>query len=259
MSTDFTTVTEIAGDEVTAEQVERAVHRYIWAGQYCAGKDVLEIACGNGQGLGYLASVAKSLRAGDIDKNLVERAGAYYGDRIAIDVMDAQDLPFEDNSLDVVLLYEALYYIPEADKFMTECKRVLRNDGHILIVTANKDLSDFNPSPHSHVYFGAVELNELMQKHGFSADILGYWPLTSSGFKEKVLRPVKKLVVASGLMPKTMAGKKLIKRLVFGELVSMPAEISGDMIDYVPPDPIGSDVPDRTHKVIYCAGSCSTK
>ena len=41
--------------------------------------------------------------------------------------------------------------------------------------------------------------------------------------------------MTAGLLPKTMAGKKLLKRLVFGELVPMPAEITAGMCAYVPP------------------------
>ena len=41
---DYVSVTEIAGDEVTQEQVDRLCNRYYWAGQYCAGKDVM-VSC----------------------------------------------------------------------------------------------------------------------------------------------------------------------------------------------------------------------
>lgn len=34
--TDFLDVTEIAGDDVTREQVVRIFHRYAWAAEYCA-------------------------------------------------------------------------------------------------------------------------------------------------------------------------------------------------------------------------------
>ena len=44
MSGDYVSVTEIAGDEVTQEQVDRMCNRYYWAGQYCANKDVVEAA-----------------------------------------------------------------------------------------------------------------------------------------------------------------------------------------------------------------------
>jgi hypothetical protein len=45
-TTDFIALTEISGDEVTAEQVERLARRYFWVGDYCHDKDVLEVACG---------------------------------------------------------------------------------------------------------------------------------------------------------------------------------------------------------------------
>ncbi len=57
MGNDYVSVTEIAGDDVTQEQIDRLCNRYYWAGQYCAGKDVVETACGSGQGLGYLAGI----------------------------------------------------------------------------------------------------------------------------------------------------------------------------------------------------------
>ena len=40
-----------------------------------------------------------------------------------------------------------------------------------------------------------------------------------------MLRPIKKLAVMLGIMPKTTAGKKWLKRIVFGGLVKMPVEI----------------------------------
>lgn len=46
MPTDYLDVTELAGDVVSREQIERIIHRYVWAGSYCRGKDVLETACG---------------------------------------------------------------------------------------------------------------------------------------------------------------------------------------------------------------------
>lgn len=72
---DYVFVTEIAGDEVTQEQVDRLYNRYYWAGQYCSGKDVVEVACGSGQGLGYLAGIARSLEAGDYSEKILLRGG----------------------------------------------------------------------------------------------------------------------------------------------------------------------------------------
>ncbi len=253
-STDFLSVTELAGDEVSREQVERICHRYVWAAGYCRGKDVLEAACGTGQGLGLLKKTAATLAAGDYSSAILEITRSHYGDRINITQFDAQSLPFAENSLDVVILFEAIYYLPDAGRFLEECRRVLRPSGLVLIATANKDLFDFNPSPFSHKYYGAEELGLLLSHAGFIPKIFGYMPVSSVALKQKALRPAKMLATKSGLMPKTTQGKKLLKKLVFGKLVTMPEEISAEMIDYQDPVALPAG-PDRIHKVLYAAAT----
>jgi ubiquinone/menaquinone biosynthesis C-methylase UbiE len=254
--TDFVEVTELSGEEVSQEQVQRACVRYGWALQYCGGKDVLEIACGSGPGLGVLAATARTLVAGDISDAILARARAHYGNRVDLRAMDAQQLPFADASLDVILIFEALYYIPSAERFVAECKRVLRPGGRLLISNANKDLSDFNPSPHSHVYHGVVELGTLLAAHGFSARFYGDVPIAEISMRQRILRPIKKLAISLGLIPKSMAGKRLLKRLVFGNLTTFPSEIAREMLpaklDITELDP---GKPDARHKVILCAAN----
>ncbi len=135
--------------------------RYYWAGKYCRDKDTLEVACGTGQGFGYLASLARSVTAGDCSEPLLEIARQHYGARVDFRQFDAEQMPFADAAFDVVLIFEALYYLPDAERFFRECRRVLRPSGVLLIASANKDLFDFNPSPHSTRYFGVVELGEI--------------------------------------------------------------------------------------------------
>ena len=74
-------------------------------------------------------------------------------------------------------------------------------------------------------------------------------------WRQRVLRPIKKLAVTLNLMPKTMVGKKLLKRLVFGSLVPMPKEITEETCEFAPPKPIANDRRDKVHKVIYCAAT----
>jgi ubiquinone/menaquinone biosynthesis C-methylase UbiE len=252
---DFLQVTELAGDEVTAEQIQRLAHRYSWAGEFCKGRDVLEVACGHGQGLGYLATIANTLAAGDISAALVARANAHYKSRINVEEMDAQSLPFPDKSLDVVILFEALYYLPSPDRFMRECARVLRPNGNVLIVSANKDLYDFNPSPFSHRYYGVMELDQLCTAHNFSSQFFGVTAVNAVSLWQKLLRPIKLFAVKLRLMPKTMKGKKLLKRIVFGKLIPMPAEIDVRSVPYTPAAVLRKDVPDRRYKVLYVAAT----
>jgi SAM-dependent methyltransferase len=254
METDFAEVTEIAGEPISAEQLYRLNHRYTWATTYLAGRDGVEVGCGTGPGLGLLAAAARSLEAGDVSPLMVETARRHYASRIRVSRFDAQSLPFADRCKDVILLFEAIYYIPDATRFIAECARVLRPRGAVLIVTANKDLWDFHPSPYTHRYYGVRELDELFDKHGFDSEFFGFQDASHSSVRQRVLRPVKRLAVMSGLMPKTMAGKRWLKRIVFGAEVSMPAELSAQAKDrYVPPQPLARGQADRRHKIIYAA------
>ncbi len=253
METDFVSLTEIAGDEVAAEQVERMCQRYRWAGDYSRGKDVLEVACGSGQGLGYLSGLAKSVVAGDYSEPILAIARATYGNRIRIERFDAQAMPFADGAFDVIILFEALYYLPDASRFFAECRRVLRPGGALLIATANKDLFDFNPSPHSYRYFGVAELGEELDKLGFQCEFFGAAPIGAVSARQKLLRPVKMVAARLGLIPKSMAGKKLLKRLVFGQLVKMPAELRPQEAVYATPAVLPPGRADHAHKVLLCA------
>jgi SAM-dependent methyltransferase len=258
MQPNFKKVTEIAGDEVSQEQVDRLFNRYSWAAEHCIGKDVLEAACGSGQSLGYLNRLSKTFEAGDFSDYLLSTARQHYGNRIKLYQFDACNMPFAGRSKDIIILFEAIYYLPDAELFVQECKRVLRPHGKVLIVTANKDLFDFNPSPHSNQYYGVVELKNLFSKFGFKTEFFGDTPVDKISLRQKLLRPVKKIVISLGLMPKSMAGKKLLKILVFGNLVAMPGEIDENTSEYVEPNPISSDSPDTKHKVIYCTATLNS-
>jgi SAM-dependent methyltransferase len=101
-------------------------------------------------------------------------------------------MPFDDKSKDVIILFEAIYYLPNVEEFIKECIRVLRPGGCVLIATANKDLYDFNPSPHSHTYYGVVELNELISSHGFKTEFFGDTPVERVPLRQRIFRPIKK-------------------------------------------------------------------
>lgn len=255
MKNDFLEVTELSGDYVAQEQVERLCNRYSWAGTYCAGKDVVELACGTGQGLGYLNSLSKSFIAGDISPPMVERAQSHYKSRIDIRQMDAQDTALPDSSCDVVILFEAIYYLPEVEKFIRECRRILRPAGHVLIATANKDLYDFNPSPHSFVYLGVVEMDTIFQSNGFRCEFFGGTPIGASTLRQRIFRPIKAMASRFHMIPNTMAAKKILKRFVFGRLVSMPPEMTMGLTTEETPETLSADTANTSHKVLYCAAT----
>lgn len=252
---DYLEVTELSGSYVSREQIDRICNRYFWAGKYCQNKDVLEVACGTGQGLGYLLKIVKNIHAGDyLEKNL-KIAQEHYGNRITLRQFDAQNMPYENNSMDVIILFEAIYFLPSAEKFISECRRVLRDSGKVLIATANKDLYDFNPSPYGYKYYGVVELKKLFAKQGFTVEFYGNTPVDILPWQQKFFRPMKKWAVKFGFVPKTLKKKKILKRLIFGRLVKMPSEIKENMVPFIEPTKLSSSHPDDKHKVIYCVAT----
>ncbi len=253
--TDYRDVTEIADDQVTVEQVERLRRRYLWARPYCAGRDVHELACGTAQGSGVLAEVAATFTASDQSEPMLEQARRHYGSRFSLRKLDAQALALPDACLDVLVLFEALYYLPDADAFFARAWRVLRPGGVLLLAIANKDLYDFNPSPHSHEYLGVRELTARLGHVGFRVRSFGDTPVAEISGLQKSLRPVKNVASRLGLIPKSMAAKKLLKRIVFGKLVPMPAEISVAGPPLASPGPLVADQANRGHKVIFCAAT----
>ncbi len=249
---DYSSVTEVAGEKASAEQLQRIYGRYYFAADFARDRDVLEIACGSGQGVGLLARRAKRVTGLDIDTKLLDRARAIYAARKNIEFVhgDAENLPLPDASFDLVILFEAIYYLTHPERFVKEARRVLKKGGVVLVCTANKDLPDFNPSPYSHAYLGPPELRAVFEAEGFSVEVLGDAPI-ATGLATHARRLLKKLAVKLHLMPRTMRGKQLLKRLFVGPLVVVPSEVPDGL--HVPrPVPIASDAPALSHLVIHC-------
>jgi ubiquinone/menaquinone biosynthesis C-methylase UbiE len=247
----FVKVTEIAGQGVSHEQLQRTCHRYHWSLPHIEGKDILEVACGSGPGLALLASKARSVKAGDISKEVLAEAHKTYGNRFDLKQFAAEILPYQSNSFDVILMFEALYYV-DSHAFLEECRRVLRPGGKLLIVTANCGLYDFTRSAYSSQYFNNLELVALGTSTGYLAEIAGHFSVKDTSPRQKILRPLKFIASRTGLMPTSMKGKESLKKLFFGSLTTMPADISVYPFDYQSPVVLSSEHVDRHHKVLYC-------
>lgn len=99
------------------------------------GKSIVEVGCGRGGGLDYICRTFKPKTALGIDLN--ERAAKFANqhfkqDGLAYRQGDAQNLPLENHSFDVVLNVESSHRYPEMDRFLAEVSRVLKPGGHFL-------------------------------------------------------------------------------------------------------------------------------
>ena len=257
MTTDFSTVTELPGVGAHRQQRVALYTRYSFARQFAAGKDVLEVACGAGLGLGYLAGTARRVVGGDIDESNLRIARETYTARPDITVMklDAQDLPFENEEFDVVLLYEAIYYLDQPERFFAEARRVLRPGGVLLIVSVNCEWSGFNPSPFSVRYFSASELADAMRSAGFEPDIRFCFPDKPKGFLGNVISSVRKTAVRMRLIPRTMRGKEFLKRVFYGRVNPLERDLQDGAEESAPLHDAPTDGgPVTDFLVIYAAG-----
>jgi ubiquinone/menaquinone biosynthesis C-methylase UbiE len=119
-----------------ARQVMSVSEDLIRAADPHAGQRVLDVACGSGNAA--LAAARRYAEVTGIDyvPSLIERAkmrAAAEGTKIDFRVADAQDLPFEDNTFDVVTSVFGVMFAPDQEKAAAELLRVTRPGGRIAL------------------------------------------------------------------------------------------------------------------------------
>jgi 2-polyprenyl-3-methyl-5-hydroxy-6-metoxy-1,4-benzoquinol methylase len=126
--------------------------RYIFAGRYVEGKDVLDVASGSGVGSAYLRDAgARSVRGFDIDPQAVAFAAARYSG-CSFAVCSATDLALPEDSVDAVISFETIEHLHDQPKFIAECKRVLKPGGMFICSTPNARLSRLRNANEFHVH-----------------------------------------------------------------------------------------------------------
>lgn len=225
LSLDFTTVTETWGLPASPEQLAMQLFRYKVAAGLGKGRSVLEIGCGSGMGLPYLAAAARHVVGGDYTLGLLREARLHMSADLTR--FDAQHLPFGDASFDVVLMLEMIYYVQDQDAAFTECRRVLRPGGILMVCVPNPQRPDFNPSPFSTRYPDAACLAELFAAHGFDAKVYGAFRVEPESSRDRVLAPLRHFAVRYHLIPKSMRMKSMVKRVLYGPLPKLGAVHEG--------------------------------
>ncbi len=257
-STDYTSVSETWGLPASPEQLAMQYFRYRMAAELSAGCDVLEIGCGSGMGLPYLAARARVVVGGDYTMALLREARARLPEPSLVR-FDAQRLPFRDQSLDAVLMLEMIYYLGDQDQAIAECRRVLRPNGTLMVCVPNPERPDFNPSPFSTRYPNAAELVAMFERHGFDTKVFGGFPVEAGSSRDRALAPIRHFAVRYRLIPSSMRAKALVKRVLYGKLPTLGAVHDG-MAAYAEPvelDPLRE--PQRGFKNLYAVGRASDR
>jgi ubiquinone/menaquinone biosynthesis C-methylase UbiE len=138
--------------------------RYDAAQSLVKGKTVLDIACGSGYGTKLLAKNAKKVYGVDIAPEVVEYAQENYGvPNAEYLVGDGESIPLEDNTVDVVISFETIEHIKHYTQFLEEVRRVLKDEGLLVLSTPNE--LEFAEGNHYHLHeFKEQELKDLLGK-----------------------------------------------------------------------------------------------
>lgn len=106
-------------------------------------ESLLDAGCGDG-------GVARLLRkrVGQVTAIDVEPSAAWQDEQaLSFHTADAESLPFEDDSFDLVHSKDSLHHMEEPERALAEYRRVLKPGGHALIVEANR----YNPIFYPHM------------------------------------------------------------------------------------------------------------
>ncbi|MEP7108058.1 MAG: class I SAM-dependent methyltransferase [Ferruginibacter sp.] len=126
-------------DETLGKGIIEHLHRYAVALSLIKGKDVIDIACGEGYGSNLMSENAKSVTGIDISAEAIAHAGnKYKRHNLRFLCGSAIAFPCEDKSIDVVVSFETLEHHDKHNEMMLEIVRVLKKDGLLIISTPEK-------------------------------------------------------------------------------------------------------------------------
>lgn len=112
----------------------QAVPRLLAATEITQDMNVLDVACGPGYVTGAATAWGATTVGIDFSENMVALARSIFHE-LDFRVADAEDLPFDDQSFDAVLINYGVLHFPDPDKALAEAHRVLKQNGRLAFTT----------------------------------------------------------------------------------------------------------------------------
>lgn len=121
-------------DEVQAHEAYDAYVDYVDHFVKLAGKKTLDVGCGNGWSSFLLAQKNSEVTGVDLHTNSFEPQKS---EKLNYKKGSATQLPFADQSFDVITTHECLEHVEDPLKALAEFDRVLKSGGYVCIVGPN--------------------------------------------------------------------------------------------------------------------------
>lgn len=137
--------------------------------------NLLEVGCGNGERLAMFQKMGWSVHGQEVDNTCVKNAFKRFGIEIRLGELD--DLGYQDNYFDAIVLNHVIEHVHEPVLLMSKCYELLKSGGVLTVVTPNNESSGLKyfkenwrglePPRHIHI-FNISSLNAGAEKSGFN-------------------------------------------------------------------------------------------
>ena len=118
---------------------ERFEERRDWLlGFVTPGDRVLDLGCGDGSFTEALIAAGAQVTMGDVAEGALDRSRAKAPGAEAVLLEEDAPLPFPDGSFDLVWCGETLEHVADVVGLAAEARRVLREDGTLLVTVPNQ-------------------------------------------------------------------------------------------------------------------------
>jgi ubiquinone/menaquinone biosynthesis C-methylase UbiE len=157
-----------------------------------SNRHILEVGSGRGGGLAYISREFKpqSATGMDLDSTAVSFSNQYHAsDKLKFVQGDAQQIPMENNSYDVIINVESSHRYADMRKFLSEVNRVLQPGGYFLFTDFRFD-------------YEMPELNEELKLSGLT--LLKEEDITMQVVKALELDDSRKRKLVEKLTPKLL-------------------------------------------------------
>lgn len=152
------------------------------------GMRVSELGCGTGdiwKNRATLIGTCSKLILSDFSEAMVEATKRNIGkfDNVEYKIIDIQEIPYEDESFDIVIANMMLYHVPDIDRGVSEVRRILKRNGHFYCATygehgiieyLSKILSEYGVEGNMNKNFTLQNGYEILSKTFFKVEKLEY-------------------------------------------------------------------------------------
>ena len=102
-----------------------------------SGSRILDLGCGNGISSRLLNQADFDVVGTDISALFLEEAQEWENPKLRYQVCDVLELPFENNSFDMICSNELIEHLPDVETALTEMIRVVRKGGKVVLSGPN--------------------------------------------------------------------------------------------------------------------------